>query len=99
VLASDDLSEMFGIEMAPTIPPKRAASGEASMRSTSANADGASRQAGVTGPAKPKESALKRRERQQRLTPAKRRAISERMRKYWASRRDLVKKQKASKSS
>ena len=100
VLASDDLSEMFGIEMAPTIPAKRAASGQvASTRSTSANADGSSRRAGMTRPAKLKEPALKRRERPQRLTPAKRRAISERMRKYWAARRDLVKKQKASKSS
>ena len=100
VLASDDLSEMFGIEMAPTMPPKRAASGEvASKRSISANADGSSGRAGVIRPAKPKEPARKRRENKQRLTPAKRRAISDRMRKYWAARRDLVKKQKASKSS
>ena len=100
VLASDNLSEMFGIEMAPATTPKRAASGEvASKRSTSANADGSSRQAGVTRAAKPKEPALKRRQRTQRLTPAKRRAISERMRKYWAARRSLVRKQKASKSS
>ena len=100
VLASDDLSEMFGIEMAPAIPPKRAASGEvASKRSTPVNADGSSRPAGVTRPAKPKEPALKRRKKTQRLTPAKRRAISERMRQYWAARRDMVKKQKASQSS
>jgi hypothetical protein len=100
VLASDDLSEMFGIEMAPATTPKRAASGEvASKRSTSANADASFREAGVTRSAKPKEPALERRQRTQRLTPAKRRAISERMRKYWAARRDLVQKQKASKSS
>ncbi|MGH9370652.1 MAG: hypothetical protein ACRD15_03890, partial [Vicinamibacterales bacterium] len=84
-LASDDLSEMFGIEIAPAIPPTRAASGAVgSKRSTSANADGSSRQAGVARPPKPKEPAPKRRERTQRLTHAKRRAISERMRKYWA---------------
>jgi len=100
VLASDDLSEMFGIEMAPTIPAKRTASGQvASTRSTSVSADVSSRQAGLTRPAKLKEPALKRRERTQRLTPAKRRAISERMRKYWAARRGLMKKQKTSKSS
>jgi len=100
VLASDDLSEMFGIEMAPTIPAKRTASGQvASTQSTSVNVDVSSRQAGVTRPAKLKEPALNRRERTQRLTPAKRRAISERMRKYWAARRGLMKKQKASKSS
>jgi uncharacterized Zn finger protein len=80
VLASDDLSEMFGIEMAPARPPKRAASGEvASTRPTSANADGSSRPASMTRPAERKEPALKRRERTQRLTPAERRAISERM--------------------
>jgi uncharacterized Zn finger protein len=102
VLASDDLSEMFGIEMAPTIPPKRAASVDApSKRPTSANADRSSRQAGAILPATPKESALERRDRKG-MTPAKRRAIAERMRKYWAARRALVKKvkkQKASKSS
>jgi uncharacterized Zn finger protein len=101
VLASDDLSEMFGIEMAPaTTTPARAAAGEvATKRSRSGNADASSRAAGLIPPAKPKEPAPKRRERTQRLTPAKRRAISERMRKYWAARRDLVKKQKASASS
>jgi uncharacterized Zn finger protein len=96
VLASDDLSEMFGIEMAPATT--RAAAGEvATKRSTSGNADALSREAGVIRPATPKEPAPKRRERTQRLTPANRRAISERMRKYWAARRSMVKKQKASK--
>lgn len=100
VLAGDDLSQMFGIEMAPAIPPKRAASGEVtSKRSAPVNADGLSGPAGVTRPAKPKEAALKRRKKTQRLTPAKRRAISERMRQYWAARRALVKTQKASRSS
>ncbi|MGH9254266.1 MAG: hypothetical protein ACRD3C_06825 [Vicinamibacterales bacterium] len=93
VLASDDLSEMFGIEMAPAIPAKRAASGEvASTRPTSAKAHRSSGRAGMNRPAKLKEPVLKRRERTQRLTPPKPRAISERMRKYWAARRDLVKK-------
>ena len=67
VLASDDLSEMFGIEIAPATPVK------------------------------PKAPA--RHGGKQRLTPAKRRAISERMRKHWAARRNLVKKPKASKPS
>jgi uncharacterized Zn finger protein len=88
VLASDDLSEIFGIEMAPTIPAKRTASGHvASTRSTSVNVGVSSGQAGLTRPPKLKEPALNRRERTQGLTPAKRRAISERMRKYWAARR------------
>ena len=88
VLASDDLSEIFGIEMAPAISAKRTASGHvASTRSTSVNVDVSSGQAGLTRPAKLREPALNRRERTQGLTPAKRRAISERMRKYWAARR------------
>lgn len=100
VLAHDDLSEMFGIEMAPAIPPKRATFGEAaSKRSTRVNADGSSRPADATRPAIPKAPAVQRRKKTQRLTPAKRRAISERMRQYWAARRDMVKKPKASRSS
>ena len=68
VLVSDDLSAMFGIEMAPATP------------------------------AKPKAPAPTRRsDGKQRLTPAKRRAISERMRKRWAAKRDLLKKPKVSK--
>jgi uncharacterized Zn finger protein len=100
VLVSDDLSEMFGIEMAPATPPPRAAaSGVATKRLMSAKSEASSRQARVTRPAKPKEPAPKRRGGRQRLTPAKRRAISERMRKFWAARRDLAKKPKASESS
>lgn len=99
VLARDDLSEMFGIEMAPSIAPKRAASGKAaSKRSTPVDADRSSRPS-VTRRAKPKEPALKRRKKTPRLTRAKRRAISERMRRYWAERRDMVKKRKAGQSS
>jgi uncharacterized Zn finger protein len=49
VLASDDLSAMFGIEIAPATAPRRASSGDAAPT--------------------PKEPALKRRQRKQRLTP------------------------------
>jgi uncharacterized Zn finger protein len=98
VLTSADLSEMFGIEMAAAAPPMRAAAGAvATKRSASAKADASSGVAGAIRPAKTKEPA--RRERVHRLTPAKRRAISERMRKYWAARRDLLKKQKPPRSS
>jgi hypothetical protein len=100
VLASDDLSEMFGIEMAPAAPPKRsAASGVATKRSTSAALERSSGPTSMTRPAQPKAPALKRRDGKQRLTPATRRAISERMCTYWAARRGLAKKQKASQSS
>jgi hypothetical protein len=100
VLTSDDLSGMFGIEMALATPPKRAAaSGVATKRLTSATSEASSRQTKVTRPAKPKEAASTRRDRTQRLTPAERQAISERMRKYWAAGRDLTKKGKPSESS
>jgi hypothetical protein len=69
VLAADDLSELFGIEMAPATPAT---------------------------PPKPKEPAAMRRDGKQRMTPAKRRVISERMRKHWAAKRDLLKKPKVS---
>ena len=99
VLASDDLSEMFGIEMAPATPPKRAAvSTLATKPSAAAHFDTSSRPTRVIRPAKRKESAPKRRDGIQALTPAKRRAMSERMRKYWAARKALSKKRKASES-
>lgn len=88
VLASDDLSEMFGIEMAPTTTPKRTAAAPlATKRSISVNADVSPRKAAVAKPAKPKGPAPKRREERQRLTAAARRAIAERMRKDWAARK------------
>ena len=96
VLASDDLSEMFGIEMAPATVLKRAlASAAAAKPSTAANSDVSSRQTRSTK----REPTSKRRGGKPRLTPAKRRAISERMRKFWAARRALLKKQKPSESS
>lgn len=99
VLASNDLSEMFGIEMAPAAPPSRVAvSAVATKPSTAARSEASSKETRVGGPVTLNEPASKRREKQ-RLTPAKRRAISERMRKYWAARRDRLKKEKASRSS
>jgi uncharacterized Zn finger protein len=71
VLESDDLSAMFGIEMAPTTQSKHATANK------------------ITTKRKPAPTRIVRK---QRLTPAKRRAISERMKKYWAERRALMKK-------
>jgi uncharacterized Zn finger protein len=100
VLASDDLSEMFGIEMAPAAPRKRAAASTLPTKpSTAVHSETSSRQTDAIRPAKPKESTPKKRDGKQRLMPAKRRAISERMRTYWAARRASLKKQQASKSS
>ena len=70
VLESDDLSGMFGIEMAPATSSKRTVAKTITTKASP-----------------PRRSAGKR-----RLTPAKRRAISERMKKYWAARRALKKK-------
>jgi uncharacterized Zn finger protein len=99
VLASADLSEMFGIEMTPATPPKRAAvSTLATTLSTAANFETSSKPTRVIRPAKPKELVPKRAYGTRRLTPAKRRAMSERMRKYWAARKALSKKRKASES-
>jgi uncharacterized Zn finger protein len=99
VLASDDLSKMFGIEIAPAAPPSRVAvSAVATKPSTAARSEASSKETRVGRPVTLSGPASKRRERQ-RLTPAKRRAISERMRKYWAARRDRLKKEKASRSS
>ena len=100
VLASDDLSEMFGIEIASAAPPKRVAvSTVATKPSAAARLEASSNEARLSGPMNLKKPVPGRREKKKRLTPAKRRAISERMRKSWAARRDLVKKQKASTSS
>src|SRR5688572_28775521 len=79
VLASEDLSEMFGIEIAPATPRNR------DVASTVVDAI-------HRGELNLREPAPERRDGKQRLPPAKRRAISERMRKYWAARRNLLKK-------
>lgn len=100
VLASGDLSEMFGIEIAPATPRTRAAATALKTTlSTMAPSGVSSRHTKAIRPAKTKAPAPKQRDGKQRLTPAKRRAISERMRTYWAARKDLLKKQKVSKSS
>ncbi len=97
VLARDDLSEMFGIEMAPpTLRIRAAANALAPPASTTAHSDPSSRPARAIRPAKPNEPVSKRADETRRLTSARRRAISERMRKYWSARRDLAKKGKRS---
>jgi uncharacterized Zn finger protein len=88
VLVSDDLSEMFGIEMASVTPRKRAAASTVAAKpATAGNANVSSKPMSVSGAQKLREPASKRRGGTQRLTPAKRRAISERMRELWATRR------------
>jgi uncharacterized Zn finger protein len=96
VLASSDLSELFGIEMAPATPRKRTASITPATKPPIEVHSEAPKPAKALRPAKPRGSSRDRRNGKQRLTAAKRRAISERMRKYWAAWRK--KKRKASKS-
>jgi uncharacterized Zn finger protein len=82
VLESDDLSAMFGIEMAPTTSSKRtAASKVATEASTAANRQKPSRQAMSPGPVKSKKPAPKPRGAKPFMTPSKRRAVSARMKK------------------
>jgi uncharacterized Zn finger protein len=100
VLASDDLAEMFDLEMAPTSPRHSAAAKmPATAPSTTTRSETASRPTRVIRPAKPKEPAPKRTDAGPRLTPAKRRAMSERMRQHWGARRDQAKNRKPSESS
>ncbi len=100
VLESDDLSGMFGIEMAPTPQPKRAAARTITTKpSTAANSEESSKQTTSTRPAKLRKPAPKLRAGIPFMTPAKRRAVSARMKEYWAARRALRKKRKDSESS
>jgi hypothetical protein len=100
VLESDDLSEMFGIEMAPTPQPKRAAASKITTTSSIAgNSEESSNRTTSTGPAKSRKPAPKLRAGKPSATPAKRRAVSARMKEYWAARRAVRKKRKDSESS
>jgi uncharacterized Zn finger protein len=94
VLASDDLSEMFGIEMAPAIPKRAATDTVATKPSTAASPEASSKQTRLTRPAKQTTPAPKRGARKP-LTLANRQAVSARMKEYWAARRASRKKRKA----
>jgi uncharacterized Zn finger protein len=98
VLAADDLSAMFGIDMAPSPapaqPPARVVPTRHSTAFPAAGATAAA-QKERTRPAKSKKPA--RKGERQRLTAKKRQQIAERMRTYWADRRAQMQKRKASK--
>ena len=80
VLASDDLSEMFGIEIAPATPAKRAAGAAPRKPSRGVTVAVSSKQKGHAPPAKPKKTTLTSGGGGRRPTLKKRRAIAERMR-------------------
>jgi hypothetical protein len=103
ILASDDLSEMFGIEMASPPPAKGSAASGVPRRppSSGVTVDGSMKQKVLPPPAKSKKTAPARKAggERRRLTPKKRQAISERMRTYWAERRADSNRRKTSESS
>lgn len=98
VLAIDDLSELFGIEMAPSTPAKKRAAARVVPKKPSTAVTGApsSKQMGLNPPSKSKKPAPTSGGARQRLTLKKRQAIAERMRRYWAERR--ARKRKTSES-
>ena len=98
VLASDDLSEMFGIEMAPTTPAKRPASAVQREPSPAVTVAVSSKENGHTPPAKPKKATPTSGSGGRRLTLKKRPAIAERMRTDWAERRADLRKRTTSES-
>jgi hypothetical protein len=96
VLAADDLSEMFGIDMAPPAVPRQAtASVVPTKQSTAVTAAAASKQTELTRPAKSKKPAPKRGGGRRRLTLKNRQGIADRMRNYWAERTAQTRKRKA----
>ena len=100
VLAGEDLAGMFGIEMAPTPRPQRDAASKATPKpSTAASSTETPSPATSIAPAKPKKRAPMLPAGPSHMTAATRRALSARMRKYWAARRALRKKTKDSESS
>jgi uncharacterized Zn finger protein len=92
VLVSDNLAEMFGIEMAPAPPPTRAEASAVVKAAVGIRSDPSSRQTRSTKRAEARAPASTRRSARRAMTPEQRRAISERMRTLWAARRSLLKK-------
>jgi hypothetical protein len=94
VLADDDLSEMFGIDMAAPDTSTRAPARLVSTRPPTGATAAKSKQTTPTQPANvngPAPTGGRR-----RLTPKKRQAIAERMRQYWAERRAQARTRKGS---
>jgi uncharacterized Zn finger protein len=96
VLAADDLSEVFDIDMAPPAAPAQPLARVVPTRHSRAFTTAAApAQKERTRPAKSKKPA--RKSERQRLTSKKRQQIAERMRTYWAEWRAQTQKRKAAK--
>ena len=98
VLASDDLSEMFGIEMAPATPASGPHSASRSHRPRPLLPHRPSRWGRRDRRSRRRPRRQKSGAGRQLLTPKKRQAISERMRTYWAERRAESRRRKTSES-
>ncbi|MEE8543481.1 MAG: hypothetical protein V3S94_06445 [Gammaproteobacteria bacterium] len=97
VLKSDDLADVFGIEIVPARQPKRAASGGIAPKpSAAARLKDSSKRATSTKPGKLRKRAPAIPAGTPAMTTAKRRAVSARMKKFWAMRRAARKKTKDS---
>lgn len=101
VLASDDLAGMFGIEVAPAAPPKRARAGRAATKlptgpvTSKPPTEGNSKPSSKAVSAEPeirRTPPAEHRAGTRSWTPSARRAVSVRMKKYWAERRALMKR-------
>jgi uncharacterized Zn finger protein len=96
VLAADDLSEMFGIDIAPPATPAKAARKVVPTKhSTTFTTAAAATRTERTRPARSKKPA--RTGERQRLTSKQRQRISDRMRKRWAEWRAQAQTRKATK--
>ena len=89
VLAREDLSDMFGIEIAPPAKSTRAIAAKRPVE----RAPSTSTESPAVEPGMPTVKRTKKPAAESSSGVAKRRAISERMRAYWAARRTTVKKE------
>jgi len=109
VLAADDLSAMFGIDMAPVAAPpspppaapkarrtKASASTTASPKAVSTKAAAATAIAGAAKTTTRPATSAASRSRKKGMTEKGRRAVADRMRKYWAARRAEASKRRKS---
>ena len=97
VLHSDNLADVFSIEMAPARQQTRTVSdGIAPKPSAAARSKDSSRRTPSTRPATPRKPVPTIPAGTPAMTPAKRRAVSARMKTYWAMRRASRKQTKAS---
>ena len=92
VLANEDLSELFDIEMAPAAEPKHAVAIVATTAPKASTRKRSPKPSALTRPAKRAKPSATPQTGRRPLTAAKRKAISKRVKAYWAARRALGKK-------